>query len=190
MHFAQKGDIIILQFTHTKGTTLMNKIILWFVKLMPKPVQNIYFKHEEVWLYLFYGALTTLVSMATKLIPLYLADKNAMGDFYIIYSGICTAFSWICAVTFAFFTNRAYVFKSTDHTRAGFWRELLSFYSGRAVSFLLELAITMIFIGWLRFSEFWVTLATQILILIINYVVSKLFVFRKTGSTDTQAQNE
>lgn len=158
----------------------MNRLILWFVHLMPQKIQALYFKYEEIWLYLFYGALTTLVSMVTKLVPLYLADAEAMGDFYTIYSGGCATFSWICAVTFAFFTNRAYVFKSTAHTKSAFRREFINFYAGRLASWGIDLAITMVFIGWLKWSEFWVTLAAQILILVINYVVSKLFVFRDT----------
>ncbi len=166
----------------------MNKIILWFVNLMPKPIQNFYFKYEEIWLYLFYGALTTLVSMVTKLIPLYLADKDAMGDFYTVYSGLCAAFSWICAVTFAYFTNRAYVFKSTANTKKEFWKEFVNFYAGRLLSFFIDAGITMVFIGWLRWSEFWVTLAAQIIILIINYIISKVFVFRKTEATDAASQ--
>ncbi|MDD6268760.1 MAG: GtrA family protein [Oscillospiraceae bacterium] len=167
----------------------MNRLILWFVRLMPKKIQSIYFKYEEIWLYLFYGALTTLVSMVTKLIPLYLANADAMGDFYTIYSGACATFSWICAVTFAFFTNRAYVFKSTANTRRAFWKEFINFYAGRLLSFFIDLGITMVFIGWLRWSEFWVTLAAQIIILIINYVISKLFVFRKTDdNTQTEKQ--
>ncbi|MBQ8514127.1 MAG: GtrA family protein [Ruminococcus sp.] len=162
----------------------MNRLILWFVKHMPKKIQEIYFKHEEIWLYLFYGALTTLVSMITKLVPLYLADPEAMGSFYTIYSGGCATFSWICAVTFAFFTNRAYVFKSTARTKKEFWREFVNFYVGRLASWFIDLGITMVFIGYLKWNEFWVTLASQIIILIINYVISKLFVFRKTESTD------
>lgn len=168
----------------------MNRLILWFVKLMPKPIQNIYFKYEEIWLYLFYGALTTLVSMVTKLVPLYLANEAAMGDFYTVYSGLCSTFSWICAVTFAFFTNRAYVFKSTANTRSAFWKEFINFYAGRLLSWFIDVGITMVFIGWLHWSEFWVTLASQIIILIINYVISKLFVFKKTESTEAEAVKE
>ena len=48
----------------------------------------------------------------------------------------------------------------------------------------------MVFIGWLHWREFWVTLASQIIILIINYVISKLFVFKKTESTEAEAVKE
>ena len=157
---------------------------------MPKPIRNIYFKYEEIWLYLFYGALTTLVSMVTKLVPLYLGNPEKMGDFYTIYSGICATFSWICAVTFAFFTNRAYVFKSTANTRKEFWKEFVNFYAGRLLSWFIDLGITMVFIGWLHWNEFWVTFASQIIILIINYIISKLFVFKKTEKTETAVKQE
>jgi putative flippase GtrA len=160
----------------------MNRLILWFVGLMPKKIQSFYFKHEEVLLYIFYGGLTTVVSFITKLVPLYLANKEAMGDFYTVYSAGCAVFSWICAVTFAFFTNRAYVFKSTAKTRKAFWTEFINFYIGRIASLGIDTLLTAVFIGWLRWSAFWVTLAAQIIILIINYVISKVFVFRETDN--------
>ncbi len=163
----------------------MNRLILWFVKLMPKKIQEIYFKHEEVWLYIFYGGLTTVVAFITKLVPLYLVSAETLGSFYPAYVSACTVFSWICAVTFAFFTNRAYVFKSNADSRKERVREFISFYVGRLLSLGVDIAISTIFIGVLRWSEFWVTLASQIIILIINYVISKVFVFR-SGNADAK----
>ena len=84
----------------------MNQLILWVVKHLPKPLQNIYFKYEKGLLYCFYGALTTLVSMITKLVPMYFLGEGKLSVTF------CTVFSWICAVTFAFFTNKKYVFQS------------------------------------------------------------------------------
>ena len=80
----------------------MNQLILWVVKHLPKPLQNIYFKYEKGLLYCFYGALTTLVSMITKLVPMYFLGEGKLSVTF------CTVFSWICAVTFAFFTNKKY----------------------------------------------------------------------------------
>lgn len=167
----------------------MNRLILWFVKKMPKCIQEIYFKHEEVLLYIFYGGLTTVVSFITKLVPLYLADKDAMGNFYTVYATGCAVFSWICAVTFAFFTNRAYVFKSNANTRSAFWKEFVNFYIGRLASLGIDAGLTAVFIGWLKWNEFLVTLAAQIIILVINYVISKVFVFKNTDS-DTETEKE
>lgn len=155
---------------------------------MPKKIQSFYFKHEEVLLYIFYGGLTTVVSFITKLVPLYLANKETMGDFYTVYSAGCAVFSWICAVTFAFFTNRAYVFKSTAKTRKAFWTEFINFYIGRLASLGIDTLLTAVFIGWLRWSAFWVTLAAQIIILIINYVISKVFVFKETENKPSKPE--
>lgn len=55
----------------------MNQLILWVVKHMPKPIQNIYFKYEKGLLYCFYGALTTVVSMVTKLVPMYFLGEGS-----------------------------------------------------------------------------------------------------------------
>jgi putative flippase GtrA len=164
----------------------MNRLILWFVYHMPKPIQKLYFKYEEIWLYIFYGGLTTVIAMVTKLVPLYLADAEAMGHYYVYYSAGCAVFAWTCAVFFAFFTNRKYVFKSTVTTRKGFWKEMVNFLIGRLASLGIDAAMTAFFIGWLMWNAFWVTIVGQIIILIVNFLFSKLFVFRETESKGQQ----
>lgn len=159
---------------------MIQRVILWFVGLLPKKLQQIYARYEEQWLYLIYGVLTTVVSMVTKLVPLYLVHQDAVSKvFYTTYSAGCAVFSWICAVTFAFFTNRKYVFKSGADTKAAFWTEFVAFYVGRLASLCIDVGLTALFIGWLNWNKLLVTIAAQILILVINYLISKLFVFRK-----------
>lgn len=151
----------------------MNQLILWFVKCMPKPIQDVYFKYEKGLLYCFYGALTTLVSMVTKLVPMYFLGTGKLSVTF------CTVFSWICAVTFAFFTNKKYVFQSETHTKKAFWTEFAAFYTGRLASFFLDWGISVLFISILGWNEILVTIMAQVIILIVNYAFSKLFVFKK-----------
>ena len=76
---------------------MIQRVILWFVGLLPKKLQQIYARYEEQWLYLIYGVLTTVVSMVTKLVPLYLVHQDAVSKvFYTTYSAGCAVFSWIC----------------------------------------------------------------------------------------------
>lgn len=159
---------------------MIQRIILWFVHLMPKKIQEIYLKYEEGLLYCVYGGLTTVVSLVTKLVPLYLVnEENVSTAFYIAYSTGCAVFSWVCAVTFAFFTNRKYVFKSEANTRAAFWKEFVAFYIGRLASLGIDAGLTAVFIGWMNWNKVLVTIVAQVIILIVNYLFSKLFVFRK-----------
>lgn len=162
----------------------MNQLILWVVKHMPKPIQNIYFKYEKGLLYCFYGALTTLVAMITKLVPLHFLGGSALAV------TACTTFSWICSVTFAFFVNKKYVFQSETHTKAAFWKEFVSFYSARIVSYFLDEGISVVGISVLGGNKILVTLLAQVIILIVNYAFSKLFVFKNRESNTTSADAE
>ena len=71
------------------------------------------------------------------------------------------------------------MFKSGADTKAAFWTEFVAFYVGRLASLGIDVGLTALFIGWLNWNKLLVTIAAQILILVINYLISKLFVFRK-----------
>ena len=127
-----------------------------------------YEKYKEQLLYLFFGVLTTVVSLGsfaifTKVIP---CDEL-----------IANVISWILAVLFAFLTNRTWVFQSD--AQESFPKQMLSFYLGRVATLLMEEALLLIFVKWLLFDGMLVKLAAQILIVIANYVISKLFIFKR-----------
>lgn len=130
--------------------------------------QPLYQKYKEQLLYLFFGALTTVVSLGsfalfTKVIP---CDEL-----------VANVISWFLAVLFAFLTNRTWVFQSDGSDR--FAKQMLSFYLGRVATLLMEEALLLIFVKWLLWDAMLVKLAAQILIVIANYVISKLFIFKK-----------
>lgn len=144
-----------------------------FDRLMSLPVLRIfkpfYTAHREVLLYLFFGGLTTLVD----LVIFFVCTGVHINEL------IANVFAWIGAVLFAYFTNRSWVFRAeTDDKKEGLW-QIVSFFSGRLFSLGCEEAFLAVFITWLGFSEFWVKLAAQIVVVILNYIISKLIVFRK-----------
>ena len=143
-----------------------------FDRLMRLPLLRIfepfYKKHKEILLYLLFGGLTTLVSIAT------FALFFALG----INELIANALSWILAVLFAYVTNRTWVFSSEADTKSTVIREMASFFGGRLVTLLVEEAILAVFITWLGFPAMWVKVAAQIVVIVLNYVVSKFFVFK------------
>lgn len=136
---------------------------------------NIYKKYEEVMNYLIMGVLTTIVSIATKYALLFtiLDAKDAL------QLQIAIIISWIISVIFAYVTNRKLVFKSNSEN---IFKEFSSFVIARIVTLLLEMFIMWFFITLLKMnSNTWViiwTLVSQVLIIILNYVFSKLFIFR------------
>lgn len=151
----------------------MEALIKWFVGLLPKKLQDIYYKYEEKWLYLVFGALTTLVSIVTKLIIFY-AVPDTPG-----WENTCgVVVSWICAVTFAFFTNKKYVFKNETKTRSEFFKVFVSFYGARLATLVMEWLIFFICCDLLDMNQTVITFASQVVIFIANYLLSKVFVFK------------
>ncbi|MCC8069520.1 MAG: GtrA family protein [Ruminococcus sp.] len=154
----------------------MLKLIDKVVSLFPKPLRDLYYKHEDLMLYLIFGVLTTIVSFVTQYGMSIILSQTAMLEEVRLL--IDTIFSWICSVTFAFFTNKKYVFKSVTNNKKDFWNEFLKFYSARLASLGLEAIIILVFVTTLHFSEMIVKIFAQILIMLANYLFSKLVVFK------------
>ena len=152
-----------------------------FDRLMHLPVLRVfepfYKKHKEVLLYLLFGGLTTVVSIVT------FALFIALG----INELIANVLSWILAVLFAYVTNRTWVFSSDAETKGAVIREMISFFGGRLATLLVEEAILAVFITWLGFPAMWVKVVAQVVVIVLNYVISKFFVF-KGGNDDTKEE--
>lgn len=137
---------------------------------------NIYYKNPEIWNYLIVGVLTTVVSLAIKW-GLLFTILDAKNGFQV---QVAVVVSWIGAVIFAYITNRIFVFKSKSKN---YLKEISSFVLGRVATLLMEMFIMWFFITLLKLnSDTWVlvfTLVCQVLVTIFNYILSKLFVFKK-----------
>ena len=152
----------------------MEKFIKACVSILPKPIQNIYYKYEEKWLYLVFGGLTTVISIVTKLLLFVLVPGEPKWE-----STAGVVFSWICAVTFAFFTNKKYVFKNETHSPQEFRKVFVSFYGARLATLAMEEAIFLVCCDLIGMNKTIITFLSQVLIFIANYILSKLVVFRK-----------
>ena len=137
---------------------------------------NIYYKNPEIWNYLIVGVLTTVVSLAIKW-GLLFTILDAKNGFQV---QVAVIVSWIGAVIFAYITNRIFVFKSKSKN---YLKEISSFILGRVATLLMEMFIMWFFVTLLELnSDNWVlvfTLVCQVLVTIFNYILSKLFVFKK-----------
>lgn len=143
---------------------------------MLKKCLEIYKKHEEIINYLIIGGLTTLISLIVKygLLFTILDSKNA------IQLQISVIASWIISVLFAYVTNRKFVFKSKDKNII---QEASKFFGSRVATLLLDAAIMWFFVTLLKLNSniqvIIVTLVSQVLVIVGNYILSKLFVFKK-----------
>ena len=134
-----------------------------------KPWYAPYQKHKEKLLYLFFGGLTTVVSLVTFWFVNGVMTAN---------EHVANVASWLLAVLFAFVTNRIWVFNAKTDGKTAFFRQLIGFYGGRLFTFCVEELLILLFITWLHFNSMAVKVSAQIVVLILNYVVSKKIVFR------------
>lgn len=143
--------------------------------------------NREVILYLFFGALTTLVSLVTFWLPDKLfAAAGYQGVVHYVtgseknYAYIeANVISWICAVLFAFVTNKRFVFDSKDTDKKTVLRELATFVGGRLTTLLVDMGLMVLFVTALSFPNMIAKIIVQVVIVLLNYVISKWIVFRK-----------
>lgn len=140
---------------------------------MMKKIIQLVRKYEDVIFYLFFGGLTTVVNYLV-----YLPCHNLLG----ISAGVSNMIAWVFAVAFAFVTNKPFVFKSHDWSKAVVLPELGKFVGCRIGSGVLETVILFVTVDLLRFDGNVLKLITSILVIVLNYFGSKLLVFTKKSS--------
>ncbi|MBQ7906587.1 MAG: GtrA family protein [Clostridia bacterium] len=126
-------------------------------------------KYKEVILYLIIGVLTTAVSFAVQWL---FTDATPLN-----HAGLTTFIAWFVSVLFAFFANRIFVFESKG--KKGFFKELLLFYTSRVATGLLEIGSMWLFVDILLFNHWVIKIIANIVIIVLNYILSKFIVFRK-----------
>lgn len=121
---------------------------------------------KELFLYVIFGILTTLVNIAV-----YLFFAKILGVNYLISNVL----AWFFSVLFAYVTNRIYVFESNSEN---IFKEIVLFFSGRLFSGLIDTALMFIFIDLLLMSDTISKVIIQVIVVVLNYVISKFIVFK------------
>lgn len=135
-----------------------------------KLLKSLFLKYRELILYVFFGGLTTLVNWAGYWL---LADV-----FHVPYLW-ATAIAQILSILFAYVTNRIWVFESKAKGFSAVFWEMVRFFGCRAASFVLDLMCMRIGVGGLHINDMVMKLLSNVIVVIVNYVFSKLIVFRK-----------
>ena len=139
--------------------------------MMLKNIKDRSKKHRELVVYLICGFLTFVVSMVVYAI---------LSEAFKINVLVANIITWIIAVYFAFSVNRKFVFKSNGN----FTSELIQFYLGRVVTLVVEQAMLYVFIIRLMFNNMTIKSIAQVVIIILNYIISKFIVFKKEKSSE------
>ena len=137
---------------------------------MNRKLRTLYAKYQNALVYLAFGALTTLVNYIVYL-PCYNILK--------ISSSVSNVIAWAVAVAFAYLTNKPFVFHSHDWSAKTVIPELVKFIGTRLISGGLETLTLYAFVDWLGMNGNLWKLITSVLVVVLNYVGSKLMVFRK-----------
>lgn len=127
-------------------------------------------KHYDILAYLFFGVMTTAVNYLV-----YLPCYNMLG----LSAAVSNVIAWVVAVAFAYLTNKPFVFHSHDWTVKTVVPELTKFVGSRVASGALETGIIFLTVDYLAWNGNVIKLVTSVLVVVINYIASKLLVFRK-----------
>ena len=160
-------------------------------------------KHKEIVMYLVFGVLTTFVGWAVYF-GVMLVGKSALGipsevtsggKYFALYTA-AQVIQWVAAVLFAFFTNRKWVFTDADKNVSTI-KQLCVFAGGRVLTFFIDLfgtiliaiaaakllpaltSVTLLGREW-NLAEIGAKLFVAVVVLVSNYIISKLLVFKKS----------
>ena len=139
-------------------------------------MKKLYYKYEEVLSYLIFGILTTVVSVVTYLVFANVCFPNKSD----LDLQICNVLSWICAVTFAYITNRKYVFKSKS-VGVQKLKEVINFFLARLFSLFVDMALMFLMYSVMHIDDTIAKLVVQVVVVVLNYIFSKLIVFKKNA---------
>ena len=128
-------------------------------------------KYWSIVSYVFFGAVTTVVNLVVYYICYHMAGLN---------SDLSTVIAWVLAVLTAFLTNKPFVFGSHDWSMKVLLPEAGSFFGCRLGSGMVELVLMHVTVEMLGWPGMLMKLLVNVIVMILNYVASKLLVFRKS----------
>ena len=131
---------------------------------------NLIKKHKSFLFYGIFGVLTTVVNLAAYNLCYYQANMS---------NTISNIIAWILAVAFAYFTNKIWVFDSKSWAWKVLRREVPAFISCRLATGIMDLVIMFVSVDVLGWHAMLMKLVSNVLVIILNYVFSKLVIFKK-----------
>ncbi|MBR5597786.1 MAG: GtrA family protein [Lachnospiraceae bacterium] len=136
-------------------------------------IGKIYRKYKEAIDYLFWGGVAFVLSMV-----LFYLFANVMS----LYEQIANIISWIICVIFTYLTNRTFVFQSKVKGLKNIFKEFKDFVMARLLTLVMENAILFIMIDLLSINNMISKLVGQFVVIVSNYFLSKLWIFKKEKS--------
>jgi putative flippase GtrA len=141
-------------------------------------IKELCIKHREILVYLIVGVMTTVFAWAIRFlwnIVFYAGTAHPLP----VQTTILTIVEFIAGVSFAYPTNRKWVFRSTN---PNILKEAAGFVSARLTTLVIQMLLNLVIINLLHVNFYVATVVIGIIVVILNYVFSKLLVFRKKGA--------
>lgn len=123
---------------------------------------------RNIHLYIFFGILTTLINIASFSIFFYSGFSTV----------ISTSFACFIAISFAYLTNRKWVFESNRYEKKAILYEFFLFFSCRIVNGILEVIYMYVAVDILLLNPIIMKMCSNIMVIILNYISSKVIVFK------------
>lgn len=138
-------------------------------------------KYKAIISYVFFGGCTTIVNWVT-----YIVCYEAVH----IPNVISTIIAWVVAVAFAFITNKLWVFNSKSFNWKTLLYEIWTFIAARLLTGLLEVWIMYFAVDVYHFNAIFCKLFSNVIVVILNYIFSKLIIFRTKEDCAEGQRNE
>ena len=136
---------------------------------MKKNIEELIRKYQDVLPYLIFGVLTTVVNIISYWFMAHLLYLGVM---------VSTVIAWILSVLFAYITNRTWVFHSKTRGTQEIFREIVSFFSCRLATGVIDWGCMLVFVDVLGWWDLGVKVAANITVIVLNYLASKLLIFK------------
>jgi len=151
---------------------------------MIKTVKALFVKYREIIMYLIFGVLTTVVNFVVYFVmphdetpwftvPIFKWELDVSQWL------IANIIAWVAAVIFAFVVNKIFVFEDKNNSFGAVMRQIWQFVSVRIASFLLETLLMWVLINIIHMGTGIAKIPVAVLTVVINYIASKLLIFRK-----------
>lgn len=148
---------------------------------MIEKCKELLIKYQEIVSYLIVGVLTTVVSWGTC----WIFEVTLLNPDVGWENAVINTLGWVAGVLFGYVTNRKYVFKSTNPQ---IMKEFTQFAGARVSTWLLDIVIMYVTVNMIH-MDYWIAkiFISSVLVMIANYVFSKIFVFKKDKDVEPQA---
>lgn len=153
---------------------IIDKIEEFFLKIAEKiglkKLADWYREHREGMRYLVFGVLSTIINIVVFAICERILHLSTI---------ISNVIAWTIAVLFAYVTNKLYVFDSKTTKKQELAKEIISFFSARIFTLVVETIFLKIVIDELGLNEILMKIISNVIVIVLNYVFSKIFIFKK-----------